>query len=114
MSIPVHSGKGIEGIPPLKKRNGSGLAESDFEKVGEINGQFMDVFTKTEHSQVPLLNRKAPLMEDIVVSKEVVTKLLTGLNPSKALGTDEFHPIVLKESELGPVFIRSIDTFRVK
>ena len=40
--------------PPLKKRNGSGLAESDFEKAGEFNGQFTDVFTKTEHSQVPL------------------------------------------------------------
>ena len=90
----------------MKKRNGSGLAESDFEKAGEFNGQFTDVFTKTEHSQVPLLNRKAPFMEDIVVSKEGVTKLLKGLNPSKALGPDELHPRVLKElaSELGPVF----------
>ena len=90
----------------VKKRNGRGLAESDFEKAGEFNGQFTDVFTKTEHSQVPLLNRKAPFMEDIVVSKEGVTKLLKGLNPSKALGPDELHPRVLKElaSELGPVF----------
>ena len=63
---------------PLKKRNGIGLAESDFEKA--------DVFTKTEDSRVPLLNRKAPFMEDIVVSKEGVTKLLKGFNPSKALG----------------------------
>ena len=98
--------KDVQGIPPLKKRNGSGLSESDFEKAGEFNGQFTDVFTKTEHSQVPLLNRKAPFMEDIVVSKEGVTKLLKGLNPSKALGPDELHPRVLKElaSELGPVF----------
>ena len=74
--------------------------------AGEFNGQFTDVFTKTEHSQVPLLNRKAPFMEDIVVSKEGDTKLLKGLNPSKALGPDELHPRVLKElaSELGPVF----------
>ena len=93
-------------VPPLKKRNGGGLAESDFEKAGEFNGQLTDVFTKTEHSQVPLLNRKAPFMEDIVVSKEGVTKLLKALNPSKALGPDELHPRVLKEltSELGPVF----------
>ena len=71
--------KDVQGIPPLKKRNGSGLAESDFEKAGEFNGQFTDVFTKTEHSQVPLLNRKAPFMEDIVISKEGVTKLLKGI-----------------------------------
>ena len=45
-------------------------------------------------------------MEDIVVTKEGVTKLLKGLNPSKALGPDELHPRALKElaTELGPVF----------
>ena len=45
-------------------------------------------------------------MEDIVVTKEEVTKLLKRLNPSKALGPDELHPRVLKElvTELGPIF----------
>ena len=44
-------------------------------------------------------------MEDIVVTKKEVTKLLKGLN-TKALGPDELHPKVLKElaTELGPVF----------
>ena len=35
-----------QGIPPLKKRNGSGIAQSEFEKAEEFNGQFSDVFTK--------------------------------------------------------------------
>ena len=71
------------------------------------------MFIKNERTQVPLLDRSAPF---IVVSKDGVIKLLKGLNPSKALGPDEFHPRVLKElaTELGPVFAhlfqQSIDT----
>ena len=74
------------------------------------------MFNKNEHSQVPLPNRLAPFMNDIVVSAVGVTKRLKGLNPSKALGPDELHPRVLKElaSVLGPVFAhmfqQSIDT----
>ena len=100
----------------MKKRNGSGIAQSEFEKAEEFNGQFSDVFTKSEYKQVPLMDRSAPFMHDIVVTKEGVTKLLKGLNPSKALGPDELHPRVLKELavELGPVFAhlfqQSIDT----
>ena len=68
------------------------------------------MFTKSEYSQVPLLDRSAPFMEDIVVTKEGVTKLLKGVNPSKASGPDELHPSVLKElvSELGSNFCASI------
>ena len=36
--------KDVQGIPPLKKRQGSGLVQSDFEKASEFNGQFKDVF----------------------------------------------------------------------
>ena len=39
-----------------------------------------------------LLDRSAPFMNDIVISKGRVIKLLKGLNPSKALGPDELHP----------------------
>ena len=74
------------------------------------------MFNKSDHIEVPFLSRSAPFMDDIVVSNEGVTKLLKGLNPSKALGPDELHPRVLKEhaTELGPVFAhlfqKSLDT----
>ena len=98
--------KDTQGIPPLKRKNGKGVAQSDLEKAEEFNGQFTDVFSKNEHTQVPLLDRSAPFMNDIAVSKDGVIKLLKGLNSSKALGPDELHPRVLKqlETELGPVF----------
>ena len=92
---------------PLKRRNnGNGVAESELEQADEFNCQFTDVFNKNEHSQVPLPNQSAHFMNDIVVSAVGVTKLLKGLNPSKALGPDELHPRGLKElaSELGLVF----------
>ena len=64
------------------------------------------MFTKSEHNQVQLLDKSAPFMEDIVVTKEGVTNLLEVLNPSKALGPDKLHARVLKElvTKLGPIF----------
>ena len=38
--------KDTQGIPPLKRKNGKGVAQSDLEKAEEFNGQFMDVFSK--------------------------------------------------------------------
>ena len=98
--------KDTQGIPPLEKRNDGGVAQLESEKAAEFNGQFTDVFTKSEYSQVPLLDRSVPFMEDNVVTKEGVTKLLKCLNPSNALGYDELHPRVLKElvTELDPIF----------
>ena len=58
-----------------------------------------------------LLDRSAPFVHDIVVSKDGVIKLLKGLNPSKALhvlGSDELHPRVLEE--LATSFQQSTDT----
>ena len=88
-----------------KRRGGTGITASKIEQAEEFDGQFTDVFNKSDHSEVPFLSRSALFMDD-VVSNEVVTKLLNGLNPSKALGPGELHPRVLKEltTELGPVF----------
>ena len=105
--------KDTQGIPPLKRKNGKGVAQSDLEKAVEFNGQFTEVFSKNEHTQVPLLDRSAPFMNDIAVSKEGVIKLLKGLNPSKAVGPDKFLQKELA-TDLGPVFAhifqQSIDT----
>ena len=74
------------------------------------------MFSKIEQTQIPLLDMSAPFVDDIVVSKDGVIKLLKGLNSSKALGSDELHHRVLKElaTQLGLVFAhlfqQSIDT----
>ena len=59
--------KSAQGIPPLKKRNGSGVAQSESEEASELNGQFTGVFTKSEYSQVPLLDRSAPLRKILLL-----------------------------------------------
>ena len=38
--------KDTEGIPPLKRKNGKVVAQSDLEKAEEFNVQFTDVFKK--------------------------------------------------------------------
>ena len=58
--------KTLKGIPLLKRWNGNGVAQSDLEKAEEFNGQFTDVLNKNEHTQVPLLDRSVPFMNDIV------------------------------------------------
>ena len=80
--------KDTQCIPPLKRKNGKDVTQSDPEKAEEFNSQFTDVSNKNEYTQVPLLDRSAPFMNDIVVSKDGVIKLLKGWNPSKALGPE--------------------------
>ena len=102
-----------QGIPTLKRRNGSGLAESELEQ------EIVSLQMCSTKVNTPKSNRSAPFMEDIHVSAEGVIKFLKGLNPSKALGPDELHPRVLKElaSELGPMFAhlfqKSVDTGKI-
>ena len=64
--------KDRQSIPPLKKGDGSGVAESDPERAEELIGQFNDAFNKTEYKEVPLTERLAPFMDNIVVSSEGV------------------------------------------
>ena len=96
--IKGHLGRPIPPPPPFRKREME-------EAAAEFNGQVTYVFTKSENNQVPLLDGSVPFMEDSVVTKKEVTKLLKYLNPSKVLGPDKLHPRILKELaiELGPI-----------
>ena len=38
--------KDNQGIPPHKRRGGTGITASEIEQAEEFNGQFMDVFNK--------------------------------------------------------------------
>ena len=77
-------------MPERKKKKKKKRVQSS--SACDRSWQFADVFTKTVHNQVPLLDRLAPFMDEIVFTKEGETKLLKGLSPSKALGPDELHP----------------------
>ena len=78
--------KDNQSIPPLKRRNGSGLAESETEQAEEFIGQFTDVFSKTSENEVPLLEKSAPPMSDIHISNEGVIKMMRFKSP-KGFGT---------------------------
>ena len=45
--------KDTQGVPPLKRRNGSGLADSELEQTDEFNDQLTDVFNKSVYTHAP-------------------------------------------------------------
>ena len=96
----IARGKITKESHPLKKRDGSGLAESESDQAEAFNGRFTDVFTQSRFNEAPLLDRSAPRMNDISVSTDGVTKLLKGLSPSKAMGPDELHSRILLQNSV--------------
>ena len=69
--------KDNQGIPPLNRRGGTGITASEIEQAEKFNGQFTDVINKNDYNEVPFLSRSTPFLDDIVVSNECVTKLLS-------------------------------------
>ncbi len=92
------------GVSPLKKE---GITHSSSEAKSEIlNQQFASVFTKEDTSEVPEIPGPSPYpdLPPIQVNVQGVSKLLSGLNPHKAMGPDQVHARFLKEVavELAP------------
>ena len=102
------------GIPTLKK---DGKLESENNlKAKILNDQFKSVFTQ-ENPELPSVpDLSNPIMPDIKVSVEGVTKLLRDINPNKASGPDEIPARILKlaAEEIAPalsvIFQRSLDS----
>ncbi len=107
--------KDSSGISPLKQ---DGTLKSDPQDKAEIlNNQYQSVFTDENMETLPTMGPSpfTPLAH-IHITTAGVTKLLQGINPSKATGPDNIPGRILKEcaQELAPamrvLFQRSIDT----
>ena len=112
-----------QGIAVLKK--GDKICTDDVDQASLLNSQFHSVVSvratqnlmKLCHTTMlngatslvyllpERLQCKFPIMQDIVISTVGVTKLLSGLNVSKAAGPDAIRHIVLKQlcQEISPV-----------
>ena len=106
-------------IAPLKE-NGV-LKDSPKDKAGILNSQFSSVFTTDSPDDFPdkspwTSSHQYPNIADIKVSEEGVNKLLSNLNPHKAMGPDGLHPKILKQlaNSISPIlqliFQKSIDS----
>ena len=109
------------GVAPLMcpKRN---ITFSDTPSKTEIlNSQFQSVFTPTSPLRLDQictekLDIDYPIMPDIKIDLNGISKLLSNLNPSKAAGPDALKPIILKNlnTTIAPIiqilFQKSLET----
>ena len=103
------------GIPPLKENDR--LVSDSHSKASILNRQYQSVFTKENLKDMPNKGESPfPLMQELLITKEGVIKLLKGINASKACGPDLIPSRILKEGaeEIGEIlqaiFQQSIDT----
>ena len=109
-------------IAPLKENNI--LKDTPKDKAEILNKQFSSVFTTDSPSDYPDLktsekSSQYPNIPEITVSVDGTQKLLSDLNPHKAMGPDGLHPRVLKTlaAVIAPtlqiIFQKSLDTGKV-
>ena len=119
---------------PTTSWKGGQTLPTERAKANALNDQFQSVFSPKTPISLKSLAQKSlqdlhdsgtsppfqpspyPKMPDISIAAEGIDKLLVGLNPHKAAGSDKFKPIVLQtlHNELAPIlqliFQRSLDT----
>ena len=85
------------GVAPLK-RNGLTFSDSTT-KANILNSQFSSVFTSEDLSNMPDMGvSSTPEIPPIIIHHNGVMKLLTSLNPHKAMGPDSIPGRLLKET----------------
>ena len=85
------------GIPALKDQTTGILVTNSIEKAELLSRHFQSQFTKEDMDNLPAeSDSDIPSMPDIVFNREGVVKLLSELNPNKAMGPDEISPRYLK------------------
>jgi hypothetical protein len=87
-----------EGIADLVDKDGN-VITNDIGKADLLNSFFCSVFTKENTDVMPDFAQRidGPGLTEITVDKNKVYKLLSTLDPSKAAGPDNMHPMLLKE-----------------
>ncbi len=107
--------KDSSGVSPLKE-NGK-LFTDPTRKADILNRQFKSAFTQEPVGDLPTLRGESyPSMPNINITCAGVQKLLSQLNPHKAMGPDKIPPLVLKELShtiapiLTSIFRKSLQT----
>ena len=86
------------GISNLKMNQKGDLTSNDQEKANTLNNFFSSVFTKEKTDTIPKLDdrNKGIFFSELILTREAISKKLSNLNPSKAMGPDGILSFILK------------------
>ena len=94
-----------------------GLTANDKEKADVLGRQMSKVFVNEPDGELPnCVNRGAPVLHTVGVTRAKVRKLLKKLKISKSPGPDGIHPRIIKEAMeelVEPLVIVSINSTRI-
>ena len=107
------------GVPPLRNEEGK-LATEPAEKASILSEQYKQVFTDESTNNIPDLGQSPfRAMKQIRITNKGVEKLLSRLNPKKAIGPDMVSTRILKDfaHKIAPIiasiFQQSLNTGQV-